>query len=142
MAALYKTAYKGTVVLANGVFDIFHIGHLHYLQECRAMGDTLVVSVTLNEYVRKGDARPFFDAHERGEIVRALAIVDEVILVRGLLEAMQQVGPDIVVKGKDYKGKIKASHMAYCKDNDIEVRYTDTMLASSTELIKRGFRGG
>jgi len=136
------TSYKGVVVLANGVFDIFHIGHLRYLQECRAMGDVLVVSVTSNPHVNKGQNRPMFDAFERSEIIRALAIVDDVIIVDDLLDAMKIAKPHVVVKGKEYVGKIKAKHRYYMEQNNIRIEFTDTMLASSTAIISHGFRGG
>lgn len=106
------------------------------------MGDVLIVSVTTNPHVKKGKGRPMFDAMDRADIVRALAIVDEVILSNDLMDAMQKTHPHVVVKGREYVGRMRAVDLKYMEQNGIELAFTDTMLASSTEIISRGFRGG
>src|SRR5215813_14288933 len=73
------------VVLANGCFDLLHVGHVRYLQSARALGDALVVAVNGDASVRrlKGPGRPLMDEHERAELVGALAGVDAVVLFDG-----------------------------------------------------------
>mgnify|MGYP001590980154 CR=1 FL=1 len=60
-----------TTVLANGVFDLLHHGHILHLQEAKSMGDKLVVSITADAFVYK-DGRPIYPELERMEIVKAL----------------------------------------------------------------------
>ncbi len=95
-----------TIALANGVFDLLHVGHLRYLQGAAAEADVLVVAVNDDEAVRqlKGPDRPIVREAERAELVDALRGVDYVLLfgeltVGPLLEALR---PDVHCKGTDY----------------------------------------
>jgi D-glycero-beta-D-manno-heptose 1-phosphate adenylyltransferase len=94
------------IVLANGCFDLLHVGHVRYLEGARREGDILVVAVNSDASERrlKGPARPVLPERARAELVAALAAVDYVLLfgepdVEGLLEALQ---PDVHAKGTDY----------------------------------------
>lgn len=94
------------IVLANGCFDILHVGHVRYLEGARALGDLLVVGVNGDEQVRalKGEGRPLVPERERAELVAALRAVDFVTVfheptVEALLRAIR---PDIHAKGTDY----------------------------------------
>ncbi len=96
-----------TVALANGVFDLFHVGHLRYLQGARALADLLVVAVNSDLSARllgKGPGRPVVPAAERAEIVAALACVDHVVLFddRDVVPVIRALRPDVQVKGTDY----------------------------------------
>src|SRR5687767_15609081 len=64
------------IVHCHGCFDLMHIGHIRHLQAARAMGDVLVVTVTADAHVDKGDGRPAFTEHERAESLAALACVE------------------------------------------------------------------
>ncbi|MGC4117534.1 MAG: adenylyltransferase/cytidyltransferase family protein [Myxococcales bacterium] len=95
-----------TVALANGVFDLLHVGHVRYLQGAKALADVLVVAVNSDASTRayKGPDRPMVPQAERAELVAALACVDHVVVfdepdVRPILRALQ---PDVHVKGSDY----------------------------------------
>ncbi len=94
------------IVLANGCFDLLHIGHVRYLQAARRLGDLLIVGVNADAAVRalKGEGRPILPAEERAEIVAAFACVDYVVIfddvtIAPLLEALR---PDVHAKGTDY----------------------------------------
>ncbi|HYY42551.1 MAG TPA: adenylyltransferase/cytidyltransferase family protein [Pyrinomonadaceae bacterium] len=94
------------VVLANGCFDIVHVGHVRYLEAARALGDLLVVGINADEQVRrlKGPGRPFVSERERAEVVAGLRAVDLVTIftepnVEALLLALR---PDVHAKGTDY----------------------------------------
>lgn len=91
-------------VLAHGCFDLLHLGHIRHLQEARQQGDRLVVSVTGDQYVRKGVGRPVFTAAQRVEALRALDCVDEVIINEApdAVGIIAQVKPAVFVKGADY----------------------------------------
>lgn len=95
-----------SIVLANGCFDLIHVGHIRYLKGAKEQGDILVVALNSDVSVRrlKGPGRPILDQSERLEIIAALACVDFVTLFdedkvdRVLLE----LKPDVHVKGSDY----------------------------------------
>ncbi len=94
------------VALANGIFDLFHVGHLRYLQGARALADLLVVAVNSDASARanKGPGRPVVPESERAEIVAALACVDYVVLFesRDVVPVIRALRPDVQVKGTDY----------------------------------------
>jgi rfaE bifunctional protein nucleotidyltransferase chain/domain len=94
------------VVLANGLFDLLHVGHLRYLEAARALGDRLVVAVNSDRSARslKGPARPLVPASERVELVSGFACVDWVVVfeedtVEHVLRALR---PHVQAKGTDY----------------------------------------
>lgn len=94
------------IVLANGCFDVLHVGHVRYLAGARELGDVLVVGINSDEQVaiQKGAGRPVLSATERAEIVAALESVTYVTIfneptVEGLLLALK---PDVHAKGTDY----------------------------------------
>ena len=95
-----------TVVLANGVFDLFHVGHVRYLGGARAEGDFLIVAVNADESARelKGAGRPFLPEGERAEIVAALECVDRVVVFRerSVGDLLAALRPDVHAKGTDY----------------------------------------
>ncbi len=95
-----------TVALANGCFDLLHVGHVRYLQGAAAEADRLVVAVNTDPSVAalKGPGRPVLPAADRAELVSALRGVDYVVLfedstVERLLELLR---PDVHCKGTDY----------------------------------------
>jgi len=94
------------IVLANGNFDLLHVGHVRYLRGAKELGGKLVAAVNSDESVRalKGEGRPVMPAEERAEIVAALGDVDAVVIfpeldVRALI---REIRPDIQAKGTDY----------------------------------------
>lgn len=72
------------IVLAGGVFDILHFGHIHFLREAKKLGDILVVALESDKNVKrlKGDSRPFHNQIQRREILESLTFVDEVIILK------------------------------------------------------------
>lgn len=122
-----------TTVLANGCFDLFHYGHLLHLEAAKKMGDALIVSVTADAFVNK-PGRPIYDERQRAALLKALKCVDQVIIVTGLMDALQKTDPDIIVKGADYL-ELEPQHAAYCRSHGIEIRFTDTPKFSTTETL-------
>jgi rfaE bifunctional protein nucleotidyltransferase chain/domain len=94
------------VVLANGHFDVLHVGHIRYLQGSRAEGDFLVVAVNGDRSTarRKGRGRPILSASERAEIIAALEGVDLVIPFEedDVAAILERLRPDVHCKGTDY----------------------------------------
>lgn len=95
-----------SIILSNGCFDLFHVGHIRYLAGAKALGGTLVVAVNSDRQVRilKGDGRPFMPESERAEIVAALECVDLVTIFDEptVTETILAIRPDIHTKGTDY----------------------------------------
>jgi rfaE bifunctional protein nucleotidyltransferase chain/domain len=94
------------VVLANGCFDLLHVGHVRYLQGARALGDLLIVGVNGDAAVRrlKGPGRPLVPASERAEMLCALAAVDHVVVFEGDTadDLISRLRPAVHAKGTDY----------------------------------------
>jgi len=92
-----------TRVMASGVFDILHSGHLHYLQEAKSLGDELYVVVATDATVRKRKHEPITPERMRVELVQALKPVDKAILgVEGdKFETVRRIDPDIIALGYD-----------------------------------------
>jgi rfaE bifunctional protein nucleotidyltransferase chain/domain len=94
------------VVLANGCFDLFHVGHIRYLAGAKSLGDVLIVGINSDAEVRrlKGENRPFMPERERAEIVSALKFVDLVTIFDEptVTELIRAVRPDFHAKGTDY----------------------------------------
>ena len=95
-----------TIALANGVFDLLHVGHIRYLQGAAAEADVLVVAVNDDESVRalKGDGRPVMGAADRAELIAALRGVAYVVIFPGrtVTDVLLRLEPDVHCKGTDY----------------------------------------
>jgi rfaE bifunctional protein nucleotidyltransferase chain/domain len=95
-----------SITLANGCFDLLHVGHVRYLHAARKLGGRLIVAINSDDSVRalKGEGRPLMPAAERAEILSALADVDAVVIFpeRDVRALIREVRPDIHAKGTDY----------------------------------------
>lgn len=93
-------------VLANGCFDILHVGHVRYLEEARTLGDVLVVAINSDRSVSilKGAGRPILNEQERVALVSALRCVDHVVVFdeTDVTRVIDVLHPAIHVKGTDY----------------------------------------
>lgn len=94
------------IALANGVFDLLHVGHVRYLEGAKALADVLVVAVNSDASTRanKGPDRPVIPEAERAELVAALACTDHVLVFgeRDVRAIIRTLKPDVHVKGTDY----------------------------------------
>jgi D-glycero-beta-D-manno-heptose 1-phosphate adenylyltransferase len=97
------------IVLANGCFDILHVGHVRYLAGARAEGDVLVVGVNADSGVKglKGPGRPVLNETARATLVAALREVDYVVIFpEANVEALlAELRPNVHAKGTDYTAK-------------------------------------
>jgi D-glycero-beta-D-manno-heptose 1-phosphate adenylyltransferase len=94
------------ITLANGCFDLLHVGHVRYLHAARALAEKLVVAINSDDSVRalKGKGRPLMPAHERAEILASLADVDAVVVFpeKDVRAIIREIRPDFHAKGTDY----------------------------------------
>jgi len=95
-----------SITLANGCFDLLHVGHVRYLRAAKALGGRLIVAVNSDASVRelKGDGRPLMPAEERAEILSAFEDVDAVVIFpeRDVRALIREIRPNIQAKGTDY----------------------------------------
>ena len=135
------------VVLAHGVFDLIHPGHIRHLEAARRQGDLLVVTVTPDRHVNKGPGRPVFTQDLRAEALAALACVDYVAvnMWASAVETIRAVRPHVYVKGNDYAdasrdvtGKISDEALAVA-DVGGRIAFTNDITFSSTGLLNEFF---
>jgi rfaE bifunctional protein nucleotidyltransferase chain/domain len=128
------------IVLANGNFDLLHVGHVRYLRGAKELGGKLVVAINSDESVRalKGEGRPVMAAEERAEIVAALADVDAVVIfgeldVRALI---REIRPDIQAKGTDYAAETVPERDAVAEYGGRVAIVGDPKNHSTSEIIR------
>jgi rfaE bifunctional protein nucleotidyltransferase chain/domain len=114
LADVLAARRPGRVVLANGCFDLLHVGHVRYLEAARALGEVLVVGLNGDRSVRalKGPERPRLPERERAEILLALRAVDYVTLFHELDAArlLRVLRPAFHAKGTDYTPESVPEH--------------------------------
>jgi rfaE bifunctional protein nucleotidyltransferase chain/domain len=102
------------ITLANGCFDLLHVGHVRYLRSAKELGGRLIVAINSDESVRalKGEGRPLMPAEERAEILAALADVDAVVIFPepDVRELIREIRPDVQAKGTDYTAATVPEH--------------------------------
>jgi D-glycero-beta-D-manno-heptose 1-phosphate adenylyltransferase len=105
-AVTHDRAAGRTIALANGCFDLLHVGHVRYLQGAAAEADRLIVAVNDDESVTrlKGRGRPIVPAAERAELVAGLRGVDYVVVFADATvgRLLTLLSPDVHCKGTDY----------------------------------------
>lgn len=93
-------------VMATGVFDLMHPGHIYYLEQSKALGDELVVVVANDAVVERTKGKPLFEAAARRHLVAALACVDEAVVPaetapERYYRTVLELNPDIITLGHD-----------------------------------------
>lgn len=128
------------ITLANGNFDLLHVGHVRYLRGAKALGGWLVVAINSDESVRalKGEGRPIMPENERAEIAAALADVDAVVIfpeldVRAII---REIRPDVLAKGTDYTANSVPERDAVAEYGGRVVIVGDPKDHSTSEIIR------
>jgi len=129
------------IVLANGCFDLIHIGHIRYLKGAKAEGDILIVALNSDDSVRKlkGPPRPILTASERAEILSAFPFIDYIVIfdeptVSSLLLDLK---PDVHAKGTDYTVETVPEREIVKSYGGKTAIVGDPKLHSTSELIAR-----
>jgi rfaE bifunctional protein nucleotidyltransferase chain/domain len=132
-----------TIVHCHGCFDLMHIGHIKHLQAARRMGDTLIVTVTPDEHVGKGDGRPMFGQDLRAESLAALACVDFVAINRWATaaETIRLLRPRYYVKGQEFEGGVShrprlAAEIEALDEVGGQMRFTHEVVFSSSAILR------
>jgi rfaE bifunctional protein nucleotidyltransferase chain/domain len=141
LAERYRQRGEQSVVLTNGVFDLFHVGHLRYLEAAAEEGEILVVAVNSDRSTRayKGEGRPIIPEAERAELVAALTCVDHVFLFDDLNveRILATLRPDVHAKGTDYTPETVPERAVVQGYGGRVAICGDPKDHSSTEIIRR-----
>lgn len=134
------------VILANGCFDLLHVGHVRYLHGAKALGGKLVVALNADESVRaiKGEGRPLMPQNERAEIVAALQDVDAVVIFSepNPTALIRDIHPDVQAKGTDYTvASVPEREVVEECGGRVEI-VGDPKEHSTTEIIRNHLPGG
>ncbi|MGB9667548.1 MAG: adenylyltransferase/cytidyltransferase family protein [Thermosulfidibacteraceae bacterium] len=129
------------IVIANGCFDILHVGHIRYLEEAKTYGDILIVAINSDRSVKmlKGPSRPVMNEKERAEIVAAIGCVDYVFIFDELRldKILLELKPHYQAKGKDYTAETVPERETVESYGGKVIICGDPKEHNSSEIIKR-----
>jgi len=141
-----KKNEKKKIVMAHGVFDYLHIGHLRYFKQCKKHAEILIVSVTADKYVNKGLNKPYFNENLRIEAIASNVDVDYVILSDHITaeKNIEKIKPNYYAKGFDYKNSINTDNnlkkeVAILKKNKGKFLILKDIQHSSSKIINSSF---
>lgn len=130
-------------VLVTGCFDLFHYGHLKFLEASAACGDRLIVGVAEDETVRrvKGENRPIYPLEHRIALLKACRHVDEVQVfsLESQLDLVDQVSPDVCVEGADGNARLREILEELGVNTPVQTVYTDYI--HTTDIVKKILNG-
>ena len=124
-------------VITFGVFDYFHLGHLRLFQNAKKLGDYLIVAVQDGTYIQKykPNTSILYSTEERAEFVRALRVVDEVVIYRNVNEDIKRFDFDVFAIGEDQTHSGFQQAVSYCEaERKQVVRMKRTEGISSSEI--------
>jgi rfaE bifunctional protein nucleotidyltransferase chain/domain len=126
------------VVLAHGVFDLLHVGHVEHLKQAKEMGDKLFVSVVADEFLEPHKKPTIYSEDERMYMLRSLRYVDQVVLCKapGPQAIIERLRPDIYARGSDYEG-VEKPESELLRRLGIAVRYTKSLPIHTKDVIER-----
>ena len=131
-------------VMATGVFDILHLGHIRYLEEAKSFGDELIVVVAHDETVKKRKHNPIMPQEMRRKIIESLKCVDKAVNGRegNMLEIVREIKPDIIALGYDQRFDEKKLEEQLKKEGlDVKVvrcsHYTEDDLNGTRRIIRK-----
>ena len=134
---------KKKIVLCHGVFDLVHLGHIEHFKSAKSYGDYLIVSLTLDKFIKKGPGRPFFNEQQRMEYLKQIKIIDQVILSKteSSIDIINKIKPDFYVKGPDYKNKFNDKtkkiilEKKAVEKNGGKIKFTNDITFSSSNIL-------
>jgi D-beta-D-heptose 7-phosphate kinase/D-beta-D-heptose 1-phosphate adenosyltransferase len=130
-------ALAGQVTMVSGGFDPLHPGHLAYFRAAAALGPPLLVNVSHDEWVGRKHV-PLLTQPERMELIDALDLVEYVHAEQGRTAGvLELLRPRYFAKGADWEGRLPADELTVCEANGIEIVLLDTVVDSSTDVLRR-----
>ena len=146
ISELCKNSSK-KIVLCHGMFDLVHLGHIRYFQQAKNQGDILIVTLTADEFCKKGPGKPVFSEDLRAESLSALEVIDYVGICPypSAIEAIKLIKPNIYAKGKEYEIESDDITGMISKEREVvesfggRILYTDDLVFSSSTLLNSHF---
>ena len=130
-------AYRGRVTLVDGAFDPLHAGHIAYFKKAAELGVPVLCNIAPDEYVESKHF-PLLPQSDRARLIDALRPIDYVHVNPFDTETvLKELRPRYYAKGKDWEGRLPNEQTAICKEVGTEVAFLDTVLNSSTAVLRR-----
>lgn len=127
---------RGLVAMVDGGFDPLHIGHIEYFKGAASLGLPVICCVASDRYVSTKH-KPLIPEHYRAIIIDSIRYIDYVCINPSTTaEVLSELRPHSYVKGNDWENRLPAAETAICKKFNIEIIYLDTVLDSSSRLLK------
>jgi cytidyltransferase-like protein len=132
----------GEVVMVSGGFDPLHPGHIAYFREAAALGVPVLCNVSSDEWVARKHP-PLLTQAERVQLIDAIRFVDYVHAEETTtVDVLARLRPRYFAKGADWRGRLPEDEEAVCAEHGIEIVFLDTLVDSSTDVLRRfGERG-
>ncbi len=132
--------YRGRVAMVDGAFDPLHHGHIEYFKAARELGVPVLCNVASDRYVRTKH-RPLLTETQRATVIDAIRYIDYVHIYQIDTETvLRQLRPRYYVKGSDWRERgLPPEQDVICREHGIEIVYLDTVLDSSSRLLKDYF---
>ena len=129
--------YRGRVAMVDGAFDPLHTGHIEYFKAATQLGLPVLCNVASDRYVRTKH-RPLLSEDQRATIIDAIRYIAYVHIYRIDTETvLRQLRPRYYVKGNDWKARgLPPEQAVICQEHGIEIVYLDTVLDSSSRILK------
>jgi cytidyltransferase-like protein len=130
-------SHRGQVAMVDGAFDPLHRGHIEYFRAAHALGSPVLCNVASDRYVRTKH-RPLLPEDQRAAIVDAIRYIDFVHIYQIDTETvLRELRPRYYVKGSDWRERgLPPEQVVICREHGIEIVYLDTVLDSSSRLLK------
>lgn len=129
--------YRGQVAMVDGAFDPLHRGHVEYFRAAAALGVPLLCNVASDRYVRTKHP-PLLPEDHRAAVVDAIRYIAYTHVNRFDTETiLRELRPRFYVKGKDWDGRLPAEQVSICREHGIEIVYLDTVVDSSSRLLRQ-----
>ena len=130
-------ALAGKVAMVDGAFDPLHPGHIEYFKAASELGFPVFCNVASDRYVRTKH-RPLLTEDQRAIVIDAIRYISYTHINRFDTETiLRELQPKYYVKGKDWEGRLPPEQVRICREHGIEVVYLDTMLDSSSRILRR-----
>lgn len=132
------------IVQCHGVFDLLHVGHIRHFEQAKRLGDVLVVTLTPDRFVNKGNGRPAFPENLRAEVIASLDSVDYVAINRwpSACETIRLLQPHIYAKGDEFKDLKDTINHVSMEEEAVriiggQIAFTKDITFSSSALINQ-----
>ena len=134
---------KKKIVLCHGVFDLVHYGHIMHFKRAKELGDILIVSITKDDFIKKGINRPLFNEIQRSKYLSEIKIIDYVYIceTKSAEDSIKTIKPNYYVKGPDYKdNSLDETKKIYLEKKLVKkfkgkIFYTNNKKYSSSNII-------